>query len=103
MSLRDERWQKMQDPRWVRARQSQESWKEANRDYYLAQKRRLCYVKLPGQYQFYYPGTGIKQLPGYPGTRVPIGRSNLAAAIGKEVQLEKSLQFLKKRHVSSLF
>ena len=43
MSLRDERWQKMQDPRWVKSRQAQESWKESNRDYYLAQKRRLAH------------------------------------------------------------
>ena len=52
MSLRDERWQKsaarggeaaLQDPRWVKSRQAQESWKEANRDYYLAQKRRLAH------------------------------------------------------------
>ena len=33
----------MQDPRWVKSRQAQESWKEANRDYYLAQKRRLAH------------------------------------------------------------
>ena len=43
MSLRDERWQELQDPRWVKSRQAQESWKEANRDYYLAQKRRLAH------------------------------------------------------------
>ena len=33
----------MQDPRWVKTRRAQESWKEANREYYLAQKRRLAH------------------------------------------------------------